>query len=278
MNKMYATIDKNILIEFFVLLNWNGIIVDRYLISDFGRLYDKQKQCFVNYSVDKDGYFMASITVPGIGYKKIRVHRFEMLSFNYIDNYKDFQVNHKDGNKQNLYIGNLEWSTPLENTRHGWNTGLNQNTGINNGNSKHDDSFIHKICELIDSGYNNSQISDYFNIYEKSERMRMSATITGIRNGKTHKYISNEYSFMSGKIKKDYNEFSIHLLCKILSDGNTYSYKEVMDMMQIPNEDRRLYRVFINDVIHKRTGKVITDRFYPNIQKPIIKDDDELIS
>lgn len=275
---MHTSVDKNSIMEFFVPLNWNGIIVDRYLISDFGRLYDRLKQCFVNYSIDKDGYFMASITIPGIGYKKIRVHRFELLSFDYIENFMEFQVNHKDGNKQNLYLGNLEWNTPLQNTRHGWNSGLNQNICTTNGNGKHDEQFIRKICELIDSGYNNSQISDYFNIYEKSERMRMSATITGIRNGKTHKYISNEYSFMSGKIKKDYNEFSIHLLCQILSDGNTYSYREVMDMMQIPNEDRRLYKVFINDIIHKRTGKVITDRFYPNLQKPIIKDDDELIS
>lgn len=275
---MYATFYENTLMEFFVPLNWNGIIVDRYLISNFGRLYDNQKQCFVNYSIDKDGYFMASITVPGFGYKKIRVHRFELMSFNYVENCLDFQVNHKDGNKQNLYIGNLEWSTPLENTRHGWNTGLNHNVGISNGNGKHDEQIIRKICELIDLGYNNSQISDYFNISEKKERMRMPATITGIRNGKTHKYISSEYSFMSGKCKKDYSEFSIHLLCKILSDGNTYSYKEVMDMMQIPNEDRRLYKVFINDVISKRTGKLVTDQFYPNLQKPIIKEDDDLIS
>lgn len=228
---MYANLNKNYLIEHFVPLNWNGIIVDRYLISSYGRLYDRWKNCFVNYSVDKDGYFMASITVQNHGYKKIRVHRFELLSFNYIENFIEMKVNHKDGNKQNLFIGNLEWTTTLENTRHGWNTGLNHNIGVNNGNGKHDEQMIRTICELIDHGYSNPQICDHFNISDTKSRMRMSATITGIRQGKTHRYISCDYVFMSGKSKKDYNELSIHLLCNILSDGNTYSYKEIMDLM-----------------------------------------------
>lgn len=275
---MFTNFNDNTLMEFFVPLNWNGIIVDRYLISDHGRLYDNQNKCFVRYSIDKDDYFMASITVPGYGYKKIRVHRFELLSFNFIEDFEKLQVNHKDGNKQNLYIDNLEWSTPLYNTRHGWNNGLNQNVENSNGNGKYDEQYIRKICEMIDKGLSNSQISDQLNITKKEERMRMSATLAGIRKGKTYKHISNEYSFMSGKVKKDYGELTIHLLCNLLSDENTYSYKEIMDIMQIPNEDRRLFKVFINDIINKRTGKLITDEFYPNLKRPIVKEDDELIS
>ena len=265
-------------IEFFTPLNWNGKILKRYLISNYGRLFDRRDDTFVNYSVDKDGYFMASILVPGVGFKKIRVHRFELLSFNYNDNFMNLQVNHKDGNKQNLFIDNLEWLTPLGNTRHGWKTGLNKNIGTQNGNGKYDENYIRHICDLIDEGKSNPEIMNILNVRDKKERMRLSSTITGIRKGKTHTYISSNYSFMSGTVEKRYDEFTIHLLCKFLSDEREYSYKEIMDLLQIPNEDRKLFKVFINDVIRKRTGKLITDRFYPNLKQPITKDDDNLTS
>lgn len=127
---------------------------------------------------------MASVTIPTYGYKKIRVHRFEYLSFYYNDNYMNLQVNHKDGNKQNLFIGNLEWATPLANTRHGWDHGLDPNIGINNGNAKYNDKIIHQICQYLDDGYTQSEICNLFNIQDKKERMRMSATVSGIKLGK----------------------------------------------------------------------------------------------
>lgn len=254
--------------EGFVKLNWNGIILDRYYISNFGRLYDARDKVFVRYSIDKDGYYMASITVPNVGYKKIRVHRFQHLSFYPEDNYMKLVVNHLDGDKQNNFNMNHEWTSSLKNTRHGWETGLNTNYGTGNGNSKYSDKEIHKICSLIDKGYNNIEIMNAFGITEKPDRMRMSATLTGIRKGKTHLYISKEYNFMKNKEYVKYSEEFTHLICIALSDPNTaHTFESLMELYNIPESQKDCFEIYVRDVVRKRTGKQISD-MYPNIKMP----------
>ena len=53
----------------------------------------------------------------------VMVHRVLMLTFQPpVDD--SLQINHKDGDKLNNNIENLEWCTHLENLKHAWDTGL----------------------------------------------------------------------------------------------------------------------------------------------------------
>ena len=52
------------------------------------------------------------------------VHRLVMEAFCPIDNMESFDVNHKDGDKTNNKLSNLEWCTKIENMAHARNTGL----------------------------------------------------------------------------------------------------------------------------------------------------------
>ena len=81
--------------------------------------------------ISKNGYKMVMIYN-----KKYYVHRLVATAF--IDNPKNKPfVNHKDGNKQNNKVDNLEWVTPKENVQHAWKNNLMENilkSAFNNKN------------------------------------------------------------------------------------------------------------------------------------------------
>ena len=99
--------------------------------------------------------------------------------------------------------------------------------------------------------------------------MRLSATISGIRNRKTHKYISCNYLFANGANKIYRHSLDdAKLVCELLSDPNKlYSYNEIMDVLEIPDVERKDFKIYIDDLIRGRTAKSVTTQY--NLNKPI---------
>lgn len=74
----------------------------------------------------KNGYFMVSLFFEG-KHKRLYLHR--LVAETFIPNPEGkAEVNHKDGNKLNNNLENLEWVTRGENLQHAYDTGLRESS------------------------------------------------------------------------------------------------------------------------------------------------------
>lgn len=76
-------------------------------------------------SKTRDGYLSVSLSKLG-KIKHCSVHRIVLLSF---VGKSDLDCNHKDGNKENNSLENLEYCTTKDNMKHAYSTGLKSNKG-----------------------------------------------------------------------------------------------------------------------------------------------------
>jgi hypothetical protein len=94
----------------------------RYLFSNFGRIKSKNYKSgfherIINPTVT-GGYYKTVFLNDKNKYQSINVHRLICLAFYPNEKYLNLEVNHKDGNKLNNNIDNLEWCTRQENIKH----------------------------------------------------------------------------------------------------------------------------------------------------------------
>lgn len=111
---------------------WKEVVVDKvdiskiddskkYFVSNLGRFKNSYGVIMDNYKVNENGYIR--IFIHG---KTFLIHRLVALAF--LENRENKeQVNHKDGNKLNNDLSNLEWCTNQENQIHKVKIGLGNN-------------------------------------------------------------------------------------------------------------------------------------------------------
>ena len=147
---------------------------DNYFINEEGQIYTVRKsgtKYYLRGNVNKKGYVRVGLTKNGKT-KEYLVHRLVCETF--LDNPNNYpQVNHKDGNKQNNNLNNLEWCTSQENIVHRiyvlgevpYNTSSKKCEVYNKGIFEEEFDNIGLAVEYLNNkyGYSKSSLRKYFN-------------------------------------------------------------------------------------------------------------------
>lgn len=133
------------------------IFPDRYLINREGKVYSLISKKLISQRLDRYGYLRCNL-YRNQKQVTITVHRLVAMAF--LPNPNNLpEVNHKDGNKLNNHIDNLEWVTTSENQKHAFRIGLSKpKIGEKNPAAKYTKEDVIKVCKLLKQGFGNAEI------------------------------------------------------------------------------------------------------------------------
>jgi len=132
--------------EFYPILGYENL----YSISKNGEVLSNNGKKLKT-EITKFGYCRCALYSNG-NTKRFAIHRLVAMAF--IPNPENKpQVNHKDGNKKNNCVENLEWVTASENIFHAFKNGLRKPTdGIINGMAKLSNDDVLSIRKTYSEG------------------------------------------------------------------------------------------------------------------------------
>lgn len=154
---------------------------EKYEISDEGYVYNTCTERIQKQKIAGRGYPQVSFWKDGKRYYRY-IHR--LVAEYFIENPNNYDcVNHKDGNKLNNNVNNLEWCTNKQNMRHAFEKGL-QPSGELRSTSKL------KLEDILFI-YDNYKSIDYVDLAKMFDVSY--STIQRVYKGKRYKNIYRQY-------------------------------------------------------------------------------------
>lgn len=189
-----------------------------YYISTKGRIWSTQINDVMQTSITNRGYVSVSLSLMNRSIKRSRsimIHRTEMILFNWIPGCENLEVNHKDGNKLNNDICNLEWLTTSKNLKHAYDYGL-RGKGENHPMCSHTEKQVRQICEGLEQRLSLKQCAELAGLEPTHTNQ---AFVSGIKHGVTWIDISSQYNIHIGMNNQLFDDNEIHEICKLMEQG-----------------------------------------------------------
>ena len=133
-----------------------------YYVTDDGRIWSECTQKYLSPQYDKNGYVKVRMRSTDNKSHRYSVHRLVLENFKPVQGMEKLQVNHKDGNKLNNKLDNLEWTTCEENITHAIQNNLRATI---NGASKLTPEQVIEIFRRAWNGETNIKLGKEFNVH-----------------------------------------------------------------------------------------------------------------
>lgn len=240
---------------------WKDVALDNiksiYQVSNFGNVRNIKRDKEVKSTVNQYGYKVLTLRTLDNKNKMFTVHRLVMLHFKPIDNPDDVVINHKDTNKQNNRLDNLEWCTQKYNVEHSFITG-NRHVGELHPNATYPDELIHDICKFLEKGKSVDKIITKLDLPD-THNIRMLIGKIKARTSRTD--VSQYYKWDTVKRQKYSDEF-IHTICRLILEGydNTFIKAHVTSEC----ESNHKFSVLLNDIRSGRAWKKVMKQIREN--------------
>lgn len=163
-----------------------GIIPGAYMISESGRIYSNLTNKFIHGSISKDNYVLLNLRLANGKSKVFYLHRILAISYKYIANYKEMQIDHIDCDKTHNDLDNYDWVDLVENTNRARNNGL-MVVGEDCSWAKLTEKEVREICEILQN-HSYESLSSIARRYNCNRNM-----IRDIAVGNTWKHVSKNY-------------------------------------------------------------------------------------
>lgn len=188
-----------------------------------------------------NGYLVVSLSINGV-VTRYYIHRIIAISFiplpdKYISKgltFEDLEVNHKDGDKTNNHITNLEWCTSSENKIHAYKTNLSKQCE-DSCKAIFTNAQVHAVCKYLEE-----------NKLGPTEISRLTGVSIGqiheIKNKNSWTKISSMYDFSNYTPKqKKYTDQQLSKMYDLLANSNM-SISEISKITGIKEKSIYVYR------------------------------------
>lgn len=234
-------------------------VLPRYIVSDWGRIFDLETNMFLSQYEDVRGYYQVYLKTKS-GSKCKPIYRIVIIEFLGFDpNPERDHVDHISGIKANNSLYNLRWLTKAENTRAALDLGLMIR--------KLSDDDVHQICNMLQSGTPRQEILDFISSKGFTHPKTVFYTIY---NRIGWKRISDEYpNFKDYRMRKPaFTDDQVHIICKCLE--NNMKHSDILDYLgydrdSLSADERAVFYTAISHIKRGTTSPQISSNY--NIDK-----------
>ncbi|AHK11566.1 homing endonuclease HNH [Shewanella sp. phage 1/40] len=180
-----------------------------YGATESGKIYRIDRKKLLKHTYNKRAKYNYTRLSQNNTPKTLRVHIF--IAKCWLPNPNNFRVvNHKDGDKLNNLVSNLEWCSDSQNQQHALDTGLKQK-GEDLYNAKLSNEQVHKVCKLLEEGYRVKDLADMFGVNTDNIRK--------IKDGSCFFDIRQLYVNIPHKFVTEYSVGTVEWVCSKIKEG-----------------------------------------------------------